>query len=59
MTDLSSKINAVEARIRQIEISDLYTDSEREHRLKEALNEFAKLISQTNQITVNQPEILS
>ena len=59
MTPLQSKINEIEARIYQLEVSDLYTNQEQNHRIEEAKRELSKYLAQINQIEVNQPEILS
>lgn len=53
-----SKINEIEARIKQLETSELFTDAERKRRLQEAYKELAKYTQPANQIEVNQPEIL-
>lgn len=53
-----SKINEIEARIKQLETSELFNETERTHRLQEAYKELAKYTLPANQIEVNQPEIL-
>lgn len=53
-----SKINEIEARIKQIETSELFTEAERTHRIQEAYKELAKYTLLANQIDVNQPKIL-
>ena len=53
-----SKINEIEARIKQLETSELFSETERMHRLQEAYKELAKYTIIANQIEVNQPEIL-
>jgi hypothetical protein len=58
MNQNQSKINEIEARIAQLQTSDLFTDIEREHRLQEPYRELMKYTDLANNIEVINPEIL-